>query len=398
MVLIIARHWKMVMTTSPSHDSYKYNDQAKLNALTATVVQYIDKIYEYLDTEIEYRNETFIKSRCFIHGGDNPTALNLYPNGDIRVHYKCRTHECEEIFGSSLISLIRGGLSRLRYGWKVKGDKEATFNETIEFILEFTQQDFKNLSSRNSTLDGDKLRFSSLVNGFTMPSQQKEGIQKEFYRSKVEIPSQYYLQRGYSIEVLDKYDVGTCKRPKKSLYQRAVVPIYDDNGEVIVGFTGRSIFNECSQCKHYHDPEKECHFFPKWKHTAGFQKENCLYNYWYAKEHILQSGVVVVVESPGNVWRLEEAGIHNAVAIFGAHLGPNQKKLIDSSGAFSIVCLLDNDEAGVKGAKKIYEQCSKMYRLYFPKFNANDIGDMNVDNVTSDIKPLITQLGEVYNG
>ena len=201
----------MVMTISPSHDSYKYNDQAKLNALTATAVQYIDKIYEYLDTEIEYRNETFIKSRCFIHGGDNPTALNLYHNGDIRVHYKCRTHECEEIFGSSLISLIRGGLSRLRYGWKVKGDKEATFNETIEFILEFTQQDFKNLSSRNSTLDGDKLRFSSLVNGFTMPSQQKEGIQKEFYRSKVEIPSQYYLQRGYSIEVLDKYDVGTCK-------------------------------------------------------------------------------------------------------------------------------------------------------------------------------------------
>jgi len=107
---------------------------------------------------------------------------------------------------------------------------------------------------------------------------------------------------------------------------------------------------------------------------------------------------VVLVESPGNVWRLEEAGIHNSVAIFGAHLGPNQKKLIDSSGAFSIVCLLDNDEAGVKGAKKIYEQCSKMYRLYFPKFNANDIGDMNVDNVTSDIKPLITQLGEVYNG
>ena len=42
----------MVMTTSPSHDSYKYNDQAKLNALTATAVQYIDKIYEYMDTEI----------------------------------------------------------------------------------------------------------------------------------------------------------------------------------------------------------------------------------------------------------------------------------------------------------------------------------------------------------
>ena len=60
MALIIARHWKMIMTTSPSHDAYKYKDQAKLNALTDTAVQYIDKIYEYLDTEIEYKNETLL--------------------------------------------------------------------------------------------------------------------------------------------------------------------------------------------------------------------------------------------------------------------------------------------------------------------------------------------------
>ena len=106
----------------------------------------------------------------------------------------------------------------------------------------------------------------------------------------------------------------------------------------------------------------------------------------------------MVVESPGNVWRLEESGIHNSVAIFGAHMSANQKKIIDSSGAFSIVCLLDNDEAGIKGAKKIYEECSQMYRLYFPKFNSNDIADMNIDIVTSDIKPLISQIGEIYNG
>ena len=39
-----------------------------------------------------------------------------------------------------------------------------------------------------------------------------------------------------------------------------------------------------------------------------------------------------------------------------------------------------------------------MYRLYFPKFNSNDIADMNIDIVTSDIKPLISQIGEIYNG
>ena len=387
------------MMTSHSHkNTYKYKDQAKLNALTNLVVQHIDKIYNYFNIEPSYKNDTLMKSSCFIHGGDNTTALNLYYNADIRVHYKCRTHQCEDIFGSSLISLVRGGLSQARYNWKVNGDKEASFNETVEFLLQITEQDFGKINSLGTNLDEDKLKFSSLINSFTTPEVQNTGISIDLYRNKVEIPATYYLQRGYSIEVLDKYDVGTCKRHKRSLYQRAVVPIYDESGKIILGFSGRSIHPECSKCKHYHDPEKKCHFFPKWKHTAGFKKENCLYNYWYAKEHIIKSGVIVLVESPGNVWRLEEAGIHNSVAMFGAHLSNNQKKIIDASGAFSIVCLLDQDEAGKKGTQKIYEQCSKMYRLYSPQFEQNDIGDIDADVVTSDIKPLISKIGEAYYG
>ena len=382
--------------TSPSHNTYKYNDQAKLNALTDLTVQNIDKIYNYFDVEPSYKNDILIKSSCFIHGGDNTTALNLYHNADIRVHYKCRTQQCENVFGSSLISLVRGGLSKTRYKWNIEGDKEASFNETIEFLLSIAKQDFGNIKSHNTTVDGDKLKFSSLINSLTIPESEKTGISIELYRSKVEIPATYYLQRGYSIEILDKYDVGTCTRPKKSLYHRAVVPIYDPEGENILGFSGRSIHPECLQCKHYHDPDKKCHFFPKWKHTKGFKKENCLYNYWYAKHYIATTGVIVLVESPGNVWRLEEADIHNSVAIFGTDLSTNQKKIIDASGAFSIVCLLDNDDAGKKGAKKIYEQCAKMYRLYFPKFEQNDIGDIDVDVVTNDIKPLISQIGDTY--
>ena len=387
------------MTTSHSHkNTYKYKDQAKLNALTSLVVEHLDKIYNYFNIEPSYKNETLMKSSCFIHGGDNTTALNLYYNADIRVHYKCRTHQCEDIFGSSLISLVRGGLSQVRYNWKINGDKEASFNETVEFLLKITEQDFGQIHSSGTNLDEDKLKFSSLINSFTTPEVQNTGISIDLYRDKVEIPATYYLQRGYSIEVLDKYDVGTCKRHKRPLYQRAVVPIYDESGKIILGFSGRSIHPECSKCKHYHDPEKKCHFFPKWKHTAGFKKENCLYNYWYAKEHIIKSGVIVLVESPGNVWRLEEAGIHNSVAMFGAYLSNNQKKIIDASGAFSIVCLLDKDEAGKKGTQKIYEQCSKMYRLYSPQFEQNDIGDIDADVVTSDIKPLISKIGEAYYG
>ena len=306
----------MTMTTSPSHNTYKYKDQKQLNALTNLVAKNIDAIYTYFDIDQSYKNNTLITSPCFIHGGDNVTALNLYYNADIRFHYKCRTHQCEDIFGSSLISLVWGGLSRTKYDWKIEGDKEASFNETIEFLLHFTKQDYGKISGENISLDEDKLKFSSLISSFTIPETSNPTVDADLYRSKVEIPATYYLQRGYSIEILDKYDVGTCTRPKKFLYQRAVVPIYDELGEHIVGFSGRSIHSKCSKCSHYHDPKKKCHFFPKWKHTKGFKKENCLYNYWYAKKHIEDTGVVVLVESPGNVWRLEESGVHNYVAIF----------------------------------------------------------------------------------
>jgi len=383
------------MTTTMMSPSYKYNDQGKLNRLTKLAAEHIDEIYSYFGIEYSYKSDILIKSECFIHGGDNDTALNVYYNGDIRVHYKCRTHQCEEHFGSSLISLIRGIISRYKYKWKINGDKEASFNEAVEFLLKFTSRDFGSLETEK-TGDLEKMRFCGIVNGLDNEDVRHLGISRQFYRDTVEMPSQYYLQRGYSIEVLDKYDVGTCKRRGKSLYQRAVVPIYDNEGQHIVGFTGRSIFDPCPSCKNYHAPKDKCGFFPKWKHTAGFKKENCLYNYWYAQDDILTTGVIVLVESPGNVWRLEEAGIHNSVGIFGTHLNQNQKKIIDESGALSIVCLLDNDEAGFKGAEKIKEMCGKMYRLYFPTLETNDVGDMHIDKVTSDIGPLISQIQGVY--
>ena len=32
--------------------------------------------------------------------------------------------------------------------------------------------------------------------------------------------------------------------------------------------------------------------------------------------------------------------------------------------------------------------CGKMYRLYFPTLETNDVGDMHIDKVTSDIGPF----------
>ena len=124
---------KNTQAQKTSH-SYKYGDSGKLKQLSALAAQHMDQIYEYFGIKAGYRNEMLIKSCCPIHGGDNPTALNMYYNGDYKVHYKCRTHQCEELFGNSLIHFIRGCLSRFKYSWEKEGDKEARFSEAVEFM------------------------------------------------------------------------------------------------------------------------------------------------------------------------------------------------------------------------------------------------------------------------
>ena len=385
---------KNTQQTNKSHSNYKYGDSGKLKQLSALAAQHMDQIYEYFGIKAGYRNEMLIKSCCPIHGGDNPTALNMYYNGDYKVHYKCRTHQCEELFGNSLIHFIRGCLSRFKYNWEKEGDKEARFSEAVEFLLSFLKQDFDSLKSE--TVNIEKMKFGSLVNSISSKKARGLGITQEQYRQKLAVPAEYYVNRGFDPAVLEEYDVGYCNNPNKPMYQRAVVPIYDNDHKNIVGCTGRSIFDKCPKCNNYHDPNSKCRHFPKWMHSKGFQKEKWLYNYWKAKNYILDTGVAILVESPGNVWRLAEAGIHNAVAIFGTAFNNDQKHLLDESGALSIICLMDNDEAGKKAAEKIEQICGRLYRLYFPNFNANDIAELNVDSVTSDIKPFIQQAMDIY--
>ena len=365
----------------------KYKDYGKLKTLCKIAVKYSDQIYEYFGIKRSYKNEILIKSVCPIHGGDNPTALNLYYNGDFKVHYKCRTHQCEEIFGNDFIGFIRGALSRVKYNWEGGNDKTASFSEAVEFLLKFLDEDFETLAAENVNVE--KMKFGSMVNSLDYTPAIKGSITREQYRDRVEVPARYYLERGFSEEVLNDYDVGYCDNPRKPMFRRAVVPIYDNDYKYIVGCTGRSIFNKCGDCNHYHAPFEQCGHFPKWLHSKGFQKEKWLYNYWKAKDSILKTGVALIVESPGNVWRLAEAGITNVVAIFGTAFNNGQKHLLDQSGALSLVCLMDNDEAGQKAAKKIEQQCGMLYRLYFPNFDANDIAELNVDKITSDIKPWI---------
>ena len=114
-----------------------------------------------------------------------------------------------------------------------------------------------------------------------------------------------------------------------------------------------------------------------------------MYNIWFAKSKILETTKVILVESPGNIWKLEESGIHNAVALFGANLSDRQKMLLDGSGAMTIITIMDNDEAGQKAAKTIKDKCKNTYNVININISKPDIAEMSEEEIQKEIKAYI---------
>lgn len=368
--------------------------QDKLKILGDDICDNIDTLLEYFGIDYVY-NGKLISMSCPIHGGDNLTALNIYPNGEYyRGNWKCRTHGCEQCFKSSIIGFVRGVLSKHKYDWNKPGDSTVSFQEAVNFCLSFAKKDLNNISVDQN--QKDKNRFVSAIKnvGQADAVDQPKGVLRNQVRKNLILDYPYYLHRGFSQSILDKYDVGLCNNPNKEMYNRMVVPVYDHNHEHMIGCTGRSIFDKCVNCTGYHDSKISCpdetklFQYSKWRHSKGLQTQNYLYNIWFAKEHIKKSYVVIVVESPGNVWRLEEAGIHNSVAIFGSSMSDRQKMILDASGAMTIITLMDNDEAGQKAAQKIQEKCQKTYNIKNITVPAPDVAEMSVDQIKQHILPF----------
>lgn len=375
-----------------------YN-QEDLQAISDILCDNIESVLHYFNIDDYKMCDKMVTMNCPIHGGDNKSAFNLYYTGDsYRGNWKCRTHQCEEIFKSSIIGFIRGCLSRNEYGWTNPGDTMASFKEAIKIAKKLSKYkaDDRNVSS---AIDKDKKTFVQVMGSVgisSVPNKQSDTkISPQQVRSMLQIPSKYFVDRGFSTEILNKYDIGECYNPKKEMHNRAVVPVYDIDHKSLIGCSGRSIFNKCPSCSCFHDPMSDCPsaekqwLYSKWRHSSNFKTQNTLYNMWYAYPHIKQTSTAILVESPGNVWRLEESGIHTSLAIFGSNIADRQKMLLDMSGAMNLIVIMDNDKAGRDGYEKIYQKCYRTYNVYKIDIETNDIAEMSISEIKSMILPQI---------
>lgn len=318
----------------------------------------IPEVLKRLNIEyVEYPNRYSFP--CPIHGGDNPEGCSIFTDGDDVIgNWKCWTGGCEDDYAQNIFGFIRGCLS-------LEKEESATLNETYSFCHEI----IKDYSIEECHTSVNTNRELKLLDIFLKTSQSStSNVTREEVRSKLKIPAQYYLDRGYTAEVLDYFDVGLCIDRKRAMHNRVVVPIYDKNYNY-VGCVGRTTDDEIQ---------------PKWLHSKGFKKEH-LYGLNVAKDHIMKDRTVFLLEGQGDVWRMHEAGYKNSVGIFGASLSDDQLILLEEIGVMNVVILTDYDEAGNKAAQRIIKKCGRRFNYIRPILPAKDVGDMEMEYLKEEL-------------
>ena len=184
------------------------------------------------------------------------------------------------------------------------------------------------------------------------------------------VPSEYFVSRGFNKKTMRYFGVGDCYE-EGIMKERAIIPIHNDDGKDIVGIIGRSM-------RDYRMPKFL--FNPK-----GFDKRYYFYNYHRAIEKAKETACLYIVEGQGDVWKLYEAGVLNAVSIFGKTITEQQKNKLIKLPITNLIILTDNDQAGRESKVQIQRQLNRLYKLTFPKFLNKDIGEMSVNKIKKDI-------------
>jgi 5S rRNA maturation endonuclease (ribonuclease M5) len=336
--------------------------QNQISKICENLFEDLPKLFGAFGVEyIEYPNR--YSFACPVHGGDNPEGCSIFTDGtSSKGNWQCWTHHCEEEYTNNLFGFVRGMVSEQR-------SKKISLNETAAFCTQFLDTTLDRLDVPTSRPNEDL----KILEIFKRCIQRESlGISRDEIRSKISIPSSYYIERGFKSETLDVFDVGLCEEKYKPMSGRVVVPIYDEHYGY-VGCVGRSIVPDMK---------------PKWLHSTGFKK-NVLYGLNIAHKYILETQSVILVEGQGDVWRMHEAGYKNCVGIFGSSINDEQLLLLEQSGALNLIILTDSDDAGNKAHLQIMKKCGRRFNYHRPEISTKDVGEMPIEQLQTELFPQL---------
>lgn len=253
--------------------------------------------------------------------------------------------------------------------------------DVIKFLMRIEDIDFKTAVTELAKEAGMPLpKFSAPTKDNTEEKNKLKETMKtalEFFKSKLNAEVVSYLEnRGVKQSSIEKFSLGYAPKNgnefiaymhKKNIpddlmekaglvrrneegvlhsyfRNRVMIPIFNLRGEV-VAFGGRIFGN--GEPKYLNSPDTEL-----------FTKGNLLYPINFAKGGIRKEKSALVTEGYFDALILQQEGITNAVCSMGTSFTDAQAKLIKRF-AETVYFLYDDDTAGVKGAERAVEVCSK---------------------------------------
>lgn len=320
-----------------------------LKDLAQSALNKIGPILDALNIEWVQRNDNFVNIICPVHGSEDLGSCCIYlSNG----RYKCWSRGCDDKIGPNFIHLIK---------WAISKNATASWNDVESFI------DGGNFEIKERAIKEYKDEEIQLMDACKYPT--------------VTTPSKYYIDRGFSREVLIKYGVGdTVQFPYTN---RALVPVHTEDGK-LMGFSGRSHYKICPKCNHYHSKYESCidknykyaHMYKKWFHSSKMKKTRTIYGI----DKVRGTDKIAIVEGPSCAWRLNETEIP-AGAVLGKSFSRAQASILKSRGISKVFLLSDEDEAGKEFKSKFIGDWYNTFSITVTRLPKKDVSDMSFDEL-----------------
>jgi len=239
--------------------------------------------------------------------------------------------------------------------------------DVISFIEEVEGIDFieaVKLLIDDNGLDYDEIKTTNIYikDNFSVEKIQKainllnsrEYLNEEIL-SKYATPPKYMINRGFTKDTLNKFEIGFCSDPTDDLYNRVTIP-WRDEKERLITINGRRVKSSTPK---------------KYKIKKGTRK-NILYNINNIEKN---NEPLILVESEMDVMWLYQMGYKRVVALGGNEIGDRKWHLRNFTN--QVILALDRDKGGLKGTKKLAEVLYPLMNIYAIKLpDGADVGDI----------------------
>ena len=319
---------------------------------------------------------------------------------------KIPSHIVDQIMQTALVEEVVGEFVQLkRAGSNLKGLSPFTDEKTPSFVVSPAKQIFKCFSTgiggtvvtflmeKEHFTYPEALRWLADKYGIEIPApreQTKEELQRvsekeslfvindfanQFFQNNIHkrdegksIGYSYFIERGYTNEIIEKFQLGYCmdqsddftksalKKGYKKEYLvkvglikekdertfdfyrgRVVFPIHSISGRVL-GFGGRTLKSDKKVAKYYNSPE-----------SPIYNKSEILYGLYFSKGEIIKRDECFLCEGYTDVISMYQSNIQNVVSSSGTSLTKEQVRLVKRYTQ-NLTILYDGDSAGIKAS------------------------------------------------